>query len=722
MKFGKYLEEKQRAEWREYYVDYKCLKDLIKAAARQQEEAGVTEYSPRTTSLTVQRAMDSRDSAEEEFFRKLEAEVEKVGNFTAKIVEGLRERLFQLQAQAKSTLSPEEKDHLLEEAQRIGDSFLDLEKFVNLNYMAAHKILKKHDKNMPSSPCRQFYISHLHNQPWVQGNYSDLLMSLSNVYSELRGDLPAKAEEFEDQYRYSTTKYWVRMSDISAVKHHILQHLPVYQYSDSEYTGDSQLVNSVYLDNSSLEVYHGRLDERPTALTVRISWQGPQEPTEVSIERKSQKQTGKGYEEMQDRMTLPENVVVGYLEGEVGVEVAKEFWQSMGFTSDEVENNVELFTEVQKVIDSKQLKPMVRTQYMRTLFQIPFEPTVRIKLDTNICMIKENPEDGPSCTISGRWYRDPSVPIQRTEITRFPHAVLELNLALESGETTPEWVQELVESGMLTEIDRFSKHIHGTATLFPDAVQALPYWVDDESVRASMLSSAPEQSVEVAPTARDQLTSQQSKPRKGQSNEIDPLTEPLLGRDTSGLERSGIAYRRRYAKRMGLLEWWFSKPPMAIRPKIPGVVQQKIEPKTYFANERTFLSWLHMALTMGSISAAMLGFSATGSSKAQASHDVGLVALILLPVALVICGYALLVYYWRSEAIRNKDGLYYDDRRGPLALTLVVISALSFIFLVNLLDFIEQLTEGPPENASSSPQEWFKSTIIYQVLYRIDTE
>jgi SPX domain protein involved in polyphosphate accumulation len=233
MQFGKYLEEKQRPEWREYYVDYKCLKDLIKEAARQQEEAGVSAYSPRTTSLTVQRAMDSRDSAEEHFFRKLEAEVEKVGNFTAKIVEGLRERLFQLQAQAKSTLLSEEKDNLLEEAQRIGDSFLDLEKFVNLNYMAAHKILKKHDKNMPSSPCRQFYISHLHNQPWVQGNYSDLLMSLSNVYSELRGDLPAnETEDLDDQYRYSTTKYWVRMSDISAVKHHILQHLPVYQYSD----------------------------------------------------------------------------------------------------------------------------------------------------------------------------------------------------------------------------------------------------------------------------------------------------------------------------------------------------------------------------------------------------------------------------------------------------------------------------------------------------------
>ena len=35
----------------------------------------------------------------------------------------------------------------------------------------------------------------------------------------------------------------------------------------------------------------------------------------------------------------------------------------------------------------------------------------------------------------------------------------------------------------------------------------------------------------------------------------------------------------------------------------------RIEPKTFFANERTFLAWLHMAVTLGSISAALLGFA-----------------------------------------------------------------------------------------------------------------
>ena len=189
---------------------------------------------------------------------------------------------------------------------------------------------------------------------------------------------------------------------------------------------------------------------------------------------------------------------------------------------------------------------------------------------------------------------------------------------------------------------------------------------------------------------------------------------------------------------------------MAHRPKIPGVVEEKAEPKTFFANERTFLAWLHMALTMGSISAAMLGFSATGSSKAQvrvqllfpscsvnvdpiklkatnnlqlpihfaqASPEVGLIALILLPVALLICGYALLVFYWRAEAICSKDGQFYDDRRGPLALTAVVISALSFIFLMGLLSLLEDIfADAPPEAGTSSPKEWLRSTLFYQVL------
>ncbi len=98
-----------------------------------------------------------------------------------------------------------------QEAQDLGDEYLALEKYVNLNYMVCallsaairrqpqpqprclhaelsdlgsvalrkthgegaglqgfHKILKKHDKMLPHAPCQQFYIAHLHQQKWVQ--------------------------------------------------------------------------------------------------------------------------------------------------------------------------------------------------------------------------------------------------------------------------------------------------------------------------------------------------------------------------------------------------------------------------------------------------------------------------------------------------------------------------------------------------------------------------
>ena len=39
----------------------------------------------------------------------------------------------------------------------------------------------------------------------------------------------------------------------------------------------------------------------------------------------------------------------------------------------------------------------------------------------------------------------------RTEVTRFPHGVLEVKLSLPEGQTAPEWVQDLLDSGYLTE-------------------------------------------------------------------------------------------------------------------------------------------------------------------------------------------------------------------------------------------------------------------------------
>ena len=57
------------------YIDYKALKDLIKASSKEAESGAETSFSPRTTSLTVQRYSSNKDSSEEKFFALLEQEV-----------------------------------------------------------------------------------------------------------------------------------------------------------------------------------------------------------------------------------------------------------------------------------------------------------------------------------------------------------------------------------------------------------------------------------------------------------------------------------------------------------------------------------------------------------------------------------------------------------------------------------------------------------------------
>lgn len=36
----------------------------------------------------------------------------------------------------------------------------------------------------------------------------------------------------------STTKYWVRAEDVSNVKYHVLQHLPVFQHDKEKFGGE----------------------------------------------------------------------------------------------------------------------------------------------------------------------------------------------------------------------------------------------------------------------------------------------------------------------------------------------------------------------------------------------------------------------------------------------------------------------------------------------------
>ena len=168
-------------------------------------------------------------------------------------------------------------------------------------------------------------------------------------------------------------------------------------------------------------------------------------------------------------------------------EKRKEMASKKKTTQAEVDDWETLVREMIQVVQSKQLVPTMRTQYMRTAFQIPFDATVRISLDTNLCLISERGYDTQG---GAKWFRDPDKSLKDNEITRFPHAVLEVKTELGGANTEPpQWVVDLQNSGMLYEVHKFSKFIHGCATLLPEYVRSVPYWVDDVSIRDSILRS-----------------------------------------------------------------------------------------------------------------------------------------------------------------------------------------------------------------------------------------
>ena len=65
--------------------------------------------------------------------------------------------------------------------------------------------------------------------------------------------------------------------------------------------------------------------------------------------------------------------------------------------------------------------------------------------------------------------------------------------------------------------------------------------------------------------------------------------------------------------------WWN---PFAKNKGPATTIPQRLEPKTFLASERTFMSWLHMAVTLASIAAAMLAFASTSHKSKDKMHAV----------------------------------------------------------------------------------------------------
>lgn len=57
------------------------------------------------------------------------------------------------------------------------------------------------------------------------------------------------------------------------------------------------------------------------------------------------------------------------------------------------------------------------------------------------------------------------------------YGVLEVKLQTQFGQEPPRWVLDLVNSHLVEGVPKFSKFIHGCATLLPHRVDLIPFWL-----------------------------------------------------------------------------------------------------------------------------------------------------------------------------------------------------------------------------------------------------
>lgn len=730
------------------------------------------------------------DDDEATFIRQLEGELDKVFTFqklksqeiVGRIKASEQEVKQVIERQEQQNQSEQETDDGLEEDFELLEADLsdiiadvhDLAKYTQLNYTGFQKIIKKHDKQT-SIALRPTFATRLRAKPFFQDNYDAFIVTLSRLYDlvRTRGN-PVKGDSAagggQQNFVRQTTKYWVHADNITELKLIILKHLPVLVFNpNKEFEEKDSAISSIYYDNTDTwELYEGRLKKTEGAEAIRLRWYGGMENDTIFMERKTHREDWTGEKSVKARFTLKEKNVNAFMAGKFTVEEAFAKMRKDGKKSlKEIEDLEQLAREFQYRVITRKLVPVTRSFYHRTAFQLPGDARVRISLDTELTMTREDNLDGKQR--SGKNWRRMDIGIDwpfsqlpPEDVERFPYAVLEVKLQTQAGQEPPQWVRDLISSHLVEAVPKFSKFIHGTATMFPHKIDLLPFWfpqmetdirkpithrfgierpantasystsdVDDDSddeqdileadVDADKSDDEGHRRLHAARRALEdhdrQTREEDQNGATGNSLDIEeriaqrPLIEEEYIYDS---DDETVDDALEEAKRSGSWKYYpllaqkhvvvagnaisnamkrvptttqiprnadptnpLLGPVSARRFKAPPGkrihVPVRVEPKVYFANERTFLSWLEFSIIIGSIAATLLNFG----------DDISLYsAWGFTFVACAALLYSVVIYYLRVQMIRNRRasiGRYYD-KWGTTALCAGLLAATAVNF------------------------------------------
>ncbi|KAG6857377.1 hypothetical protein H0H87_004738 [Tephrocybe sp. NHM501043] len=102
----------------------------------------------------------------------------------------------------------------------------------------------------------------------------------------------------------------------------------------------------------------------------------------------------------------------------------------------------------------------------------------------------------------------------------------------------------------------------------------------------------------------------------------------------------------------------------------------RVEAKVWFANERTWIAWLNIAILLGTLALALFNTSKDTIATRFAY------AYALISVGVLI--YAFALYQYRISMIRRRDPGHFDSIAGPVTLAIVLFTAILVNFIVRV--------------------------------------
>lgn len=499
MRFGKTLRLSVYPPWQDKYIDYGKLKSLLRENEPDDEETPWTE--------------DDENRFCEEIFN---VQLDKVAEFQAEQVENLRRRIDSAfeklkdlptaeEGKPKPDTDPQQLKDLEAELDAITNEVKELQKYSNLNYTGFLKIVKKHDRKRGDRyKIRPMMMVSLAKRPFnSEQAYWPLLNKLSLMYFAIRQQLeepgagdaypidPNSQPETHNGEKYTAHKFWVHPDNLLEVKTYILRRLPALVYSEQsakEVDGQQDpTITSVYFDNPKFDLYLNKVERKTEASSLRLRWYGQlSSRPDISFEQKILHDNGTSEER---KFVIKEKYIKAFLDGEYKMEKSVQKMERKGQKVEDVEAFQSTADAIQAFVRANKLEPMVRANYKRNAFQKPGDDRVRISIDTDIAFIREDTLDRDRpCRDPKEWHRAdiddsnmtyPFKNINQSEVSRFPYAVLEIKLREDSRGKRPAWIQDLTGSHLVHPCPRFSKFVHGTASLFEDYVNSLPFWLSD---------------------------------------------------------------------------------------------------------------------------------------------------------------------------------------------------------------------------------------------------